>query len=305
MITKPTVLVLGAGASQPYRYPTGKELIQNIISNIEVNSSLVHRLLVFSGYNYTDLRTFKTFLSRSSQPSIDAFLERHQAFVDVGKLAITAALSEKENIDYLYDDRDNWYQHLFQAMDGTLIDDFKRNKLSVVTFNYDRSLDTFLFESLKHSHFIKDGSAAEAVLSIPIIHLHGQLGSLSWQNNEFYRAYGNNVDLNNLKKSSTSIKIIYETSFDKDENFIKAKKLIGEAEQIYFLGFGYHPDNLHRLGILGMNTDNKIIYGTAYGKTNREVTNIMETSSNKIDLRQPKAQYASILDFMRENISFS
>ena len=32
MITKPTVLVLGAGASNPYGYPLGGELLGDVIS---------------------------------------------------------------------------------------------------------------------------------------------------------------------------------------------------------------------------------------------------------------------------------
>jgi len=34
MITKPTVLILGAGASSIYDFPTGQGLVSNIISNL-------------------------------------------------------------------------------------------------------------------------------------------------------------------------------------------------------------------------------------------------------------------------------
>jgi len=39
------------------------------------------------------------------------------------------------------------------------------------------------------------------------------------------------------------IKIIYE-DIKNDDNFIKAHKLIKEAEGICFLGFGYHSINI-------------------------------------------------------------
>ncbi len=35
MITKPTVLVLGAGASKPYGYPLGGELLEYIYAVLE------------------------------------------------------------------------------------------------------------------------------------------------------------------------------------------------------------------------------------------------------------------------------
>ena len=35
MITKPTVLVLGAGASLPYSYPSGGDLVKDIVSKVD------------------------------------------------------------------------------------------------------------------------------------------------------------------------------------------------------------------------------------------------------------------------------
>ena len=41
MIDKQTVFILGAGASAPYGYPTGKQLRQQIIDNLDINRKKV------------------------------------------------------------------------------------------------------------------------------------------------------------------------------------------------------------------------------------------------------------------------
>ena len=55
MITKPTVLLLGAGASKLFDYPTGKELKIKVCNNIE---SWIE-LFQCSGIDLNEVRRFK------------------------------------------------------------------------------------------------------------------------------------------------------------------------------------------------------------------------------------------------------
>jgi hypothetical protein len=74
MISKNTVLVLGAGASYPYGFPLGKQLKQKILSLQERpdDYSAVHEL----GYLERDISEFQRRFRGSQLDSIDLFLER-------------------------------------------------------------------------------------------------------------------------------------------------------------------------------------------------------------------------------------
>jgi hypothetical protein len=92
MITTPTVLILGAGASYPYGFPTAKELEELICEQFksqETRASLV--LSNESNYSGQQFFEFKEAFLRSPL-SIDAFLQRRPDFLDVGKLAIAYCL---------------------------------------------------------------------------------------------------------------------------------------------------------------------------------------------------------------------
>ena len=302
MITKPTVLVLGAGASNPYGYPTGRQLKKLIIDNVIIPQSRMGAILSYQAIRENQILAFRKALLRSGQGSIDAFLEHQPQHTVLGKLAITVALAEIENIDRMFEIGD-WYEHLFRALD-TGFESFGENRLSIVTFNYDRSIETYLFNSLKYSYNKREESVAEILSKIPILHLHGQIGNLPWQDASTNRDYGETKDDYKIKQSSEGIKIIHEAEVEKSEVFIKAKELINNAEQIYFLGFGYHPDNIARLGIIDIGTEGRTVHGTCMGYTNREAEDTMIRCNRKIDLKQPGSQSFSILQFMRENIRF-
>ena len=63
---------------------------------------------------------------------------------------------------------------------------------------------------------------------------------------------------------STEIKIADEGS-EKDSEFEKARQIIGEAAVVCFLGFGYHPKNIQRLGFEAPLPKLSNLFGSAYG----------------------------------------
>jgi hypothetical protein len=304
VIITPTVLVLGAGASNPYGYPTGKELKRIIIDHITSSSSRMHNVLSYQAIDDKKIVAFRKAFLRSGQVSIDAFLEHQPQFTELGKLVITAVLAEKENTDGMFLEG-NWYEHLFRALDNGTIEDFGKNKLSIITFNYDRSIETFLFNALKYSYEKRDEDVAIILNQIPIIHLNGQVGSLPWQDPLNNRPYGEHKNNYLIKQSSEGIKIIHETEAETTDIFIKARQLMNDAQRIYFFGFGYHSENIRKLGIKKISTDDKTILGTCLHMTDKEATAKMIDCNNKINLKRNGSQTFSILQFIRENISFS
>jgi hypothetical protein len=118
MITTPTVLVLGAGASSPYGFPTAKELEELICEKFKSPETRASVVLssIESPYSAKQFFEFREAFLRSPQ-SIDAFLQRRPEFLEVGKLAIAYCLIPFENEANLYRaDRDlqggNWYKYL-------------------------------------------------------------------------------------------------------------------------------------------------------------------------------------------------
>jgi hypothetical protein len=255
MIRKPTVLVLGAGASIPYGYPSGAGLVKEIFQNIGSNE---WRLIYDAfGIEESEVNSFRAELLQSQKPSIDAFLEHRTEYMKVGKVAIALSLLSKENPDVLldFDIRDKGIYHfLFNSL-TTSWEEFKQNKFTIVTFNYDRSLEHFLFSALKHSYNKSDLDVAEAIQRIPIIHVHGSLGPLPWQASDgidyyplFSRGDGPYEFGKRIKVASENIVIVSEAQ-PQSKEFDFAHKQIKEAERIYFLGFGYYRTNLERLGL--------------------------------------------------------
>ena len=95
MISRKTVLVLGAGASADYGFPVGSELKEQIVGlNLARPRDGSHgdclRTAIYRG-NQTEkeFKDFQVALRMSGQPSVDAFLELRQEFMDVGLLSIS------------------------------------------------------------------------------------------------------------------------------------------------------------------------------------------------------------------------
>ncbi len=66
MITKPTVFILGAGASKPFGYPTGNELKDLIVKHFDPGST-GHKNLTSLGIKISSIEDFKSALFKGSQ----------------------------------------------------------------------------------------------------------------------------------------------------------------------------------------------------------------------------------------------
>jgi hypothetical protein len=101
MIKEPTLFILGAGASKPYGYPTGRELRKQIIND---SCTLLGKVINRSR-NMEDLvrkrhrREAKKFVrafEKSSVESIDKWLSQNPTFSYYGKIAITLCIIQNE-----------------------------------------------------------------------------------------------------------------------------------------------------------------------------------------------------------------
>lgn len=269
VILRPTVLVLGAGASACFGFPTGYQLFEQVASDPGGGRDGTIALeLVQRGYDPNQVRSFVRALRHSGLTSVDSFLEHRPEFLEVGKAAIARALIPCEAHTALYERRTgpSWYDYLYARL-AAPPDRFAENKLSVLTFNYDRSFEYYLFTALSNTHNLSERDAAALVEKLPIVHLYGQLGTLR-ELDGVGRGYRPDVETDSIKVAAAGIRIITEPERD-DARFKQAWELLSTAETIRFLGFGYDPTNIERLR-KNAHFRTKNFFGSALGLSQRE-----------------------------------
>jgi len=297
MITRPTVLILGAGASMPYGFPSGRELLYQIRGGLMGEAHDFFRGIKELGIETDHIKDFYRELTYADPPSVDAFLEHRPEFQEVGKLAITLRLIPLENEKSFFDgafNESSWYQYLFEKLSAPSFDEFVGNELSIITFNYDRSIEHYLFTVLKHRYDKSDEECAKILSNIPIIHVHGSLGSLPWQDASG-RPYMPEHTTKEIKAASEKINVISERE-DTPKEFELAFNLMNKASNIYFLGFGYHPNNLRRLRIKKL--DQRHPKGTAFGLGITEREQIWGGWGIKL-----YGDYNEVLEFLKNHVA--
>ncbi len=288
MIGTKTVFVLGAGASKPFGLPLGIELKNLVLQNYSPNTpDSQHRAHLFNTTDFTErhLSEFIEALRYSGLLSVDAFLERRPEFMPIGKATMAIELLLKEHHNNLWTEGSNWLLYLYSAMIGNSLDQFAKNSVSFVTFNYDRSVEHFFSTSLANSFGRRMEDVKQILDQIPIIHLHGRLGHLPWQVSSPSVEYGKTtVDKLTMEIFLREIKIVHEDITDgRDKDFLRAKQLLAEAKRVYLLGFGFGALNIERLGL--ENVEAGDYDGTALHLTGKEAEQRKRACGGRINLR--------------------
>lgn len=292
----PTVLILGAGSSIHCGYPLGLELISKI-AEFKRNDYPFRSDSFFSDHGY--VQRFVERLTHSGHYSIDAFLEECPEEMDLGKYLIALQLKQLESIDSLFPPPANnsgWYQYLFNSLlsvnwtsspdnNPTMIRDktpFTGNKLTIVTYNYDRSLEAYLYHALIARCKMSLDEARAELAKIPIIHVHGVLGAfpeVSYEGRPHEDGY-----YEKLYEISQAITIIHEIE-DREgafcsKEFEEANEAINLAEKVVFMGFGFHYDNVRRLQVDWPKFVDREVYATFFGITPQKRRKILQELAN-------------------------
>ena len=269
-IHKPTVLILGAASSAHCGYPLGIELIANVVQAHRNGSGIP----LPSYWHKENVDRFVTRLARSGHYSIDAFLETVPADMELGKYLIAYCLKKCEDVDRLFPPSNpGWYQYLFNSLLGSSGTPFDENRLTIVTYNYDRSLETYLYHALVARFDMNPDEALRELQKIPIIHVYGILGAFP------EIPYESTSDVDAIAKASTAINIIHEIQDAGDgfcsPEFRRAHEAITAASKVIFLGFGFHRDNVRRLKVEWQSSADRQVFSTFFDTTTEEYSRLI------------------------------
>lgn len=321
MLKNKTVFVLGAGASYPYNYPLGYQLLLSICDAIDRPGGITRNTAdgSFKKYeepyrtmfntsigNRDDWVKFSRAMRRSHIPSVDSFLEVRPEFMEFGKIAIAAQLIPKEVDTYLvrgqgaHDEKTQyqWYDYLYSRI-GSKLEDFENPNFSIVTFNYDRSFEFFYFISLLNS--FGSENALRLYEKVPIVHFYGILDPPNISGQENGRGYGETPS--NIVNTANKLSLISERN-EMTPQIEEARALIANSEQIIFLGFGYAPENIKRLFQANNLQRECVIRGTSFGMKHGEISPV-EDSFRNIYNKNLYAEDKDILTFLRETELYS
>jgi hypothetical protein len=239
-ISRPTVFVLGAGASHPFGFPLGIEL-RNEICAFRLNKKKIDPLLEI-GYSENEEMAFLDDLRESAWTSVDVYLEKNSHFMEIGKRAIAAALLPCESSDRLFPPSapvENWYELLANVMKaGT--PEWKDNAVAFITFNYDRSIEYYFTRVIARRMRISQEDALAEFNRMKLIHVHGSLGSF------LTHPFGDSLSSDHVRLAAENILIVPEVD-DTLPTYGEAFALLKAAERIFFFGFGFNADTVRRL----------------------------------------------------------
>lgn len=214
MFQDKTVFILGAGASWHYGYPTGEELINNVLEKAALAAGYFRE---YSGYSHITpefVKSLNPIVGETSRrdawfkalqhceefvrrlraidpPVIDYFLGQNSHLEAIGRLLIAWVILERsvrsENIHNLNrkpeerQKNDNWCRFVLSriAAGCSTSSDLLKNKVNFITFNYDLSLEERLSTGLQHTALFSKSDVEKFLGDDRIVHMYGHVGHTS------------------------------------------------------------------------------------------------------------------------------
>ena len=295
------VLVFGAGASKPFGYPLGVELLHRIRSGVPKQGSPLYAGLIERDCSAAAIESFYKELSNAKVNSIDCFIDQTMKgdgdVTRIGRMAIANELLNDEHKSAYRLALPNWYHQLHKVLMKSLRSG-KGPTLGIVTFNYDRSLIEF-FRLFRVPRSDLPCGAVTLTDAIPILHVHGCLGPSELKVEAVEgRAYGAPVTAKCIIEGADNIKIMHELDHDHGRSMIEAKKMIEGADRVVFVGFGYDSWNLQRLNILrGLYPvrweGGSKYFGTAFEADSARISELGQLSAGHLKLEPSKVDVVS------------
>jgi hypothetical protein len=176
----------------------------------------------------------------------------------------------------------NWLKTFWQSLGVRNLEDFQwmisEQRLRIVTFNYDRCVDQFIANRLaalrEAQSKPKEGSLPDADLlgELDICHVYGDLGKIGCLpygslHQQLEREEQRSTVLPGRLKVCASRLTVIEAERSGESlgsNFAKAQGWIAAADRLVFLGFGFDPANVSRLGFPNLAKRCSEVFATSY-----------------------------------------
>lgn len=259
MIKTPTVLVFGAGMSAHYGLPLGNDLCTRIGNLIGSMGSAEAWHIRDRVYSKAELEKFEIALRNSAEHSIDSFLALRPDLQDIGRYLLTRVIQPMEAAGRLFDGNrpDHPYRHLFLEMKegATKPDEILNNAVSFISFNYDRSLEFYITNTLAHTFGIDLLRAGSIVGQMRIHHVHGSFGKLKCMGGDL--DYGGTFPSDRHQARSAEQILLVTDQVEDSRELRRAIDWLRSATRVHLLGFGFDPRNVRRLRLtdLGEKTE--------------------------------------------------
>lgn len=304
--SKSLLLVLGAGASFEVGLPLGSGLKQKIADALSFkldsfgardqasgDGRIWSALTALANFPASGVDEINAFLRCArhvcdAMPlaiSIDNFIDSHkddQRIAVCGKLAIARCILEAEAESFLKIDRTRPDNKLdFRAVDQTWLTPFFRlltencqkkdiearlRKVGIITFNYDRTVEHFLFNALQRYYRESPAWAAEVLKTFDIRHPYGMVGPLPWSEAQGSVGFGDHPHAIQLIQLSKQLLTFSEGTSADESNIELIRRDVANATRVVFLGFAFHPLNMEILfGNSRMDAmhNSRLVLGTA------------------------------------------
>ncbi|MBF9152537.1 SIR2 family protein [Novosphingobium jiangmenense] len=322
MLRTRTTLIIGAGASAELQFPSNAELLARIIQGYDFKrtasdtSTRDGQLLLRNIYKLAERLNKKVGDVAAAAErlrnacrlgrSIDTVLEQYDhdpLVLACGKLAITFFMGQAESRSNLKDVprvegelplqgkiAEYWIYQLGQLITSGV----PRSKigqtleqLTIINFNYDRSLEHFLPYALVMAYGIELKEAQQVIAEkLDIVHPHGSIGRLPWQKGEAPQAEWGVEQPWNIHAIAAQLKSLNERSSDR--NALRDIRLsVASAKRLVFLGFGFQPQNVDLLFENTLSHNPEVLIST-YGMSSGNAATVAQMIRRLAGLESPE-----------------
>ena len=281
-----TVFILGAGSSEPYGITTGKTLpgkVADAVAAIGSQAEITYSHPRNGGASFSLSRVDSTLLAnrirRSRTPTIDTFIDACSE-EEAGRIVqgmISVIWQEKTDAAKRTERKDgDWLSWLYHTILSQRLEEFAKNQIVFVSFNYDR-LPRLLLATMMANTYAYGVKQSWLTVGQEVATVNGRAfqrfqhlnGSILHEPraDEQERVLDPAYALNDLRAATKNIRPMGGHPSEKELSDLR--ELWGWAERICFLGLGYHDELMRQLGLTRefidmLIRDGKFVGGTGY-----------------------------------------
>lgn len=243
-----TVFIVGAGLSADYGFPLGRGLFTKLREFCCSQAEPFHTR-VREACGGIEIKAMQRALDWTEADTVDEFLAENtddmRRWVKTAMVDILLADERSFSLRSLRDHKDSAYHLLWNKF---VEDSNVAAQTKIITFNYDRSLEFYLYRKATIKTVEIGRSPKLECSPIDILHVHGELGEASPDDPWWHESLPT-LSVAATQSSARNIRVYSEPSGL--DRFEKAWDWIERAERVVFLGFGFHDSNLMHLRFVG------------------------------------------------------